>query len=370
MIFFRNDKTLFTKAFRLYMSFKKIQYLITKNPIDYLIWIVTSLPIGYLYLYINAYITSVTGISFITFLLPLFYLCYFYQIFKLSVAITKTRSRNFLLFLGIKIFNSYFARYYGTVELLCELGGYCILITEIYLRFITNVPKKVEKEIPGQRSETLQNKLYVQPDVYSFRSMLSLNPDLSKELDANFVILALAMVFMRALAVCLFALFYYIPLFNQIMDFCHLPLLEPLKTCYVNGVFDLGHYNHMKLFDSAKKFTSAHRLIVGVMSDEDVKKYKGDSRPIDPADERVKFVQSFPAVTEVIKDAPWSDVPADLIQEYNIDCVAHSAEYSETAEDYAYRTPRNMGIVTLIPRGEGASTSKRIDAILKLKTDL
>lgn len=255
------------------------------------------------------------------------YIAYFYRVFELSKQSIRYGRRSLQILLAIKLFGTCIVGYYDLIWLLFELMSYVVLITDISLMRISN-----------RKNE---------------------------DVDVSLVWLSVIMLLTKIFPVSLFAAYYYITVFYQIMEFCHLPLLMPLKTCYVNGVFDLGHYNHMALFKKAKELTGAHRLIVGVMSDEDVKKYKGINRPIDPATERVKFVGIFPEVTQVIKDAPWCDVPLDLIEDYGIDCVAHSTEYPHDAEDYAYRTPKDLGIVTLIPRGEGVSTSKRIEAIIR-----
>jgi glycerol-3-phosphate cytidylyltransferase-like family protein len=416
----KDDQTLFAKFYRVYAKLRKFHDLVTKNSIDYLMFILLLLPLGYICNLIRDYLTPIIGsFTCLKLITPIFYFFYYYRIFWLSTRVTQRRSRNLFIFFGIKIINSYLAPSYSLTDLCFELFGYAVLESEIYLRFLTKVfsnnstkesqekerekeqeePEK-EREEPdkeregegererGREQEVTQGEQDEQceqgeqgeerkqkeekekekeKEKERNQSIFSLNRDLSKELDHIFIWLALTMTVSRILALILFVVFYYPPIFYDIMEFCHLPLLEPLKTCYLNGVFDLGHYNHMALFNKAKLTTGAHRLIVGVMSDNDVKKYKGESRPIDNASERVQFVKNFPAVTEVIRDAPWNDVPLQLIKEYDVDCVVHSSEYLLEDPDYAYRTPRNMGIVILIPRGDGVSTTKRIDTILGMR---
>ena len=44
---------------------------------------------------------------------------------------------------------------------------------------------------------------------------------------------------------------------------------------YADGVFDMYHIGHAKVLEQSKKMFKHVHLIVGVSSDEDVMKYKG-----------------------------------------------------------------------------------------------
>lgn len=163
--------------------------------------------------------------------------------------------------------------------------------------------------------------------------------------------------------VLMMAAVYYISTFTDLLNYLNIPMFGVVRTVYVNGVYDVAHYNHMKSFEAALEISKCNRLIVGVMSDEDTKAHKGDERPYDPLEDRVKFVKGCRAVTEVIPGAPWDDVPKEFIEQHGIDVVCHSEEYDPNDQGYAYKTPYDMGIVKLIPRGEGISTSKRVNRI-------
>lgn len=69
-------------------------------------------------------------------------------------------------------------------------------------------------------------------------------------------------------------------------------------------------------------FPSVH-LLVGVCSDESVRKFKAS--PVLTSLERYESVRHCKWVDEVVEDAPWA-VDADFIQTHKIDYVAHDEE--------------------------------------------
>jgi len=66
---------------------------------------------------------------------------------------------------------------------------------------------------------------------------------------------------------------------------------------YTTGVFDLFHVGHLNIIEQASRMCD--ELVVGVSSDDLVKDYKGH-KPIVPADERVRIVNSLSCVNRVI----------------------------------------------------------------------
>jgi len=70
------------------------------------------------------------------------------------------------------------------------------------------------------------------------------------------------------------------------------------KTVYTYGAFDLFHPGHLRLLQNAKSY--GHKLIVGVVGDEAIKKLKGNDRPIQPLADRMDIVANLKCVDEVI----------------------------------------------------------------------
>lgn len=67
---------------------------------------------------------------------------------------------------------------------------------------------------------------------------------------------------------------------------------------FTNGCFDLLTYGHVQFLRRCRQMGT--RLIVGVNSDESIRKLKGSSRPIIPLGDRIGILQSCRYVDEVI----------------------------------------------------------------------
>jgi rfaE bifunctional protein nucleotidyltransferase chain/domain len=69
-------------------------------------------------------------------------------------------------------------------------------------------------------------------------------------------------------------------------------------SIFVNGTFDILHIGHLQLLNYAKSL--GDQLIVGIDSDERVKKLKGPSRPINTEYERYTLLKYLKPVDDVI----------------------------------------------------------------------
>ncbi|HRB93234.1 MAG TPA: adenylyltransferase/cytidyltransferase family protein, partial [Chitinophagales bacterium] len=67
---------------------------------------------------------------------------------------------------------------------------------------------------------------------------------------------------------------------------------------FTNGCFDLLHKGHVHLLQEAKN--TGDILIVAINSDTSVKKLKGETRPIESLEKRIKKVADLPFVDFVI----------------------------------------------------------------------
>lgn len=72
------------------------------------------------------------------------------------------------------------------------------------------------------------------------------------------------------------------------------------KIVFCSGVFDLTHAGHVLFFEECKKYGDV--LVVAVGCDENIKKYKGDGRPILNESLRIKMVDSLKPVDYVLFD--------------------------------------------------------------------
>jgi len=70
------------------------------------------------------------------------------------------------------------------------------------------------------------------------------------------------------------------------------------KITLANGCFDLLHVGHVRYLHAAKQLGG--RLIVGINSDDSVRKLKGDGRPLMPAEERAEILAALSYVDAVV----------------------------------------------------------------------
>lgn len=94
------------------------------------------------------------------------------------------------------------------------------------------------------------------------------------------------------------------------------------KIIFTNGCFDLIHVGHIELLKYA---SSLGKVVVGLNSDESVKRLKGISRPINNELDRKKILEAISYVNEVIIFN--EDTPYDLIKQVKPDIVIKGGDY-------------------------------------------
>ncbi|MBQ6154573.1 adenylyltransferase/cytidyltransferase family protein [bacterium] len=98
------------------------------------------------------------------------------------------------------------------------------------------------------------------------------------------------------------------------------------KIVLTQGTYDLVHVGHGRYLEAAKK--EGDILIVGVDSDEKVRKRKGEGRPIVPEEERVEMLTYLKSVDHVVVK-PLSAPKWELIKIVHPDVlVATKATYT------------------------------------------
>lgn len=94
---------------------------------------------------------------------------------------------------------------------------------------------------------------------------------------------------------------------------------------FTNGCFDLLHVGHIELLKYAKSLGSY--LIVGINSDESVKRLKGFSRPINNEITRKTILESIKFVDEVLIFQ--EDTPLQVIKKIQPNIIVKGGDYKK-----------------------------------------
>ena len=130
---------------------------------------------------------------------------------------------------------------------------------------------------------------------------------------------------------------------------------------FTNGCFDLLHKGHIDLLIRASKY--GDKLIVGINSDESVKKIKGENRPIQDQKTRKKNLIDLKYVNDVYIFE--ESTPLNIIQAICPDVLIKGADYKVHEIVGAKFVSRNGGKVRTIPLTPGFSTTKAIEKMAK-----
>ncbi len=135
------------------------------------------------------------------------------------------------------------------------------------------------------------------------------------------------------------------------------------KVVFTNGCFDILHVGHIELIESAKSLGDI--LVVGLNSDDSVKRLKGIGRPINSVRERVRILSALEFVDYVVIFD--EDTPYELLREVRPDILIKGGDYSlneivgrNIVESYG-------GKVKVIPLLKGKSTTDIINKIMQLE---
>ena len=125
------------------------------------------------------------------------------------------------------------------------------------------------------------------------------------------------------------------------------------RIVFTNGCFDILHTGHFELLAEAKSLGG--KLIVGINSDDSVRRFKGPKRPINNVNNRKKQLELLPWVDEVIVFD--EDTPYRLIKEVVPHVIVKGGDY--TVEQVV---GHDLADVHLVPTVEGYSTTQIIEA--------
>ena len=131
------------------------------------------------------------------------------------------------------------------------------------------------------------------------------------------------------------------------------------KVVFTNGCFDLIHAGHIDYLNKAKALGDI--LIVGLNTDDSVKRIKGDKRPIINEGERAEIISNLKPVDYVIFFD--KETPSELINELVPDILIKGADWKSDEIVGGETVLANGGEVKTIEFVNDRSTSKIIDLI-------
>ncbi|MGK3143454.1 bifunctional D-glycero-beta-D-manno-heptose-7-phosphate kinase/D-glycero-beta-D-manno-heptose 1-phosphate adenylyltransferase HldE [Pantoea sp. C2G6] len=131
------------------------------------------------------------------------------------------------------------------------------------------------------------------------------------------------------------------------------------KVVMTNGVFDILHAGHVSYLANARKL--GDRLIVAVNSDASTKRLKGESRPVNPQENRMIVLGALEAVDWVVLFE--EDTPQRLIASILPDLLVKGGDYKPEDIAGSKEVWANGGEVQVLNFEDGISTTNIIKTI-------
>ena len=133
----------------------------------------------------------------------------------------------------------------------------------------------------------------------------------------------------------------------------------PGRVVFTNGVFDLLHPGHVDLLLAARAAGDA--LIVGLNSDDSVRRLKGPSRPVRTLADRAYVLAALEPVDAVVAFS--EDTPLALIRALHPDVLVKGGDYKP--DDVVGRAEVESwgGRLLIVPLTAGHSTTAIIETL-------
>ncbi len=134
------------------------------------------------------------------------------------------------------------------------------------------------------------------------------------------------------------------------------------KIVFTNGCFDIIHSGHCRYLSESRKLGDI--LVVGLNSDNSVRKLKGETRPINNLQDRAIVLNALKAVDYVV---PFEEeTPIELIKTLLPDVLVKGGDYVASNIVGATEIINSGGEVVVLSFVEGKSTTNIIN---KLKSN-
>lgn len=128
------------------------------------------------------------------------------------------------------------------------------------------------------------------------------------------------------------------------------------KVVFTNGCFDILHVGHVTLLEKAA--AEGDFLVIGLNSDESVRRLKGNGRPVNKEEERARVLAALGCVGAVVVFG--EDTPMRLIETLKPDVLVKGADYRKDQVVGGSVVEAAGGRVVLIDLVQGQSTTGTI----------
>ena len=143
--------------------------------------------------------------------------------------------------------------------------------------------------------------------------------------------------------------------FNVFLDSIYQLKRENFKVVFTNGCFDILHLGHIDYLHKARNLGDL--LIVGLNSDDSIRRLKGASRPINNQKDRIAMLCALECVDFVVIFN--EDTPRELIAKIRPNLLVKGADYKDK-EVVGREFSEEVQLIEFL---EGKSTSQLIQRI-------
>lgn len=148
---------------------------------------------------------------------------------------------------------------------------------------------------------------------------------------------------------------------QTLAELCREAKSEGKTIVFTNGCFDIIHAGHIAYLNDSKKLGDI--LVIGLNSDDSVKRLKGPSRPYNNINDRAVLLSALKPVDYVsVFD---EDTPLELITAILPDVLTKGGDYNPDTIVGADVVRVGGGKVVVIKYVEGKSTTLIIDKLKK-----
>jgi D-beta-D-heptose 7-phosphate kinase/D-beta-D-heptose 1-phosphate adenosyltransferase len=138
---------------------------------------------------------------------------------------------------------------------------------------------------------------------------------------------------------------------------------QGLRIGFTNGCFDLLHPGHVRLLAAAR--AACDRLVLGLNSDESVRRLKGEGRPVQPVAARAEVLAALEAVDLVVVFE--EDTPLKLIERVKPTVLVKGGDYTRETVVGHEIVEALGGEILLIDLVPGHSTTSMVERSRKAR---